>query len=203
MDELRAAQLIAEVGHERLRKRGGAVLAALAGADGELASGEVQVEHAEAQALVQPQACAVEERSDQPALRVVAVELLQDGAHLFSAQDHGQPGGLARAHQLVELADVAVQDAAVEEEECAERLGLRRGADVFYNRQMGHEGVDLRLRHIRWVAEPMEADVPPHPAAVGLLGAAAVVARPQGALQLVDEFGHGPSVAASGPRFNG
>ena len=51
VEELRAAQLLAQVGDERPRERRGAVLAALARADGELASGEVEVEHAEAQAL--------------------------------------------------------------------------------------------------------------------------------------------------------
>ena len=61
--------------------------------------------------------------------------------------------------------------------------------------QVGDEGVDLGLRHVCRVAEPVKADVPPHPQAVGLLGAAAVVARPQGALQLVDELGHRPSLA--------
>ena len=103
----------------------------------------------------------------------------------------------------MQLADLAVQHVAVEEEERAERLGLRRGADVLGDRQVRDEGVDLGLRHVRRVTEPVEADVPPHPEAVVLLGAAAVVARPQGALQLVDEFGHRPSLAAAGPGFNG
>ena len=103
----------------------------------------------------------------------------------------------------MELADLAVEHVTVEEEERAERLGLRRGADVLGHGQVGDEGVDLGLRHVGRVAEPVEADVPPHPAAVGLLGAAAVVARAQGALQLVDELGHRPSVAAPGPVFNG
>jgi hypothetical protein len=53
VEELRAAQLVAEVGDERLREGRLAVLAALARADGEFASGEVQVEDAEAEALGQ------------------------------------------------------------------------------------------------------------------------------------------------------
>ena len=108
MDELRAAQLLAEVRDERLRQRGGAVLAALARADGEFASGQVEVEHAEAQTLGQPQARAVEERCDQPALAVVAVELVKDGAHLLPAQDDRQTRLFAGADQLVQLAHLPV-----------------------------------------------------------------------------------------------
>ena len=204
VEELRAAQLVAEVGDERLRERRGTVLAALARADGELTSGEVEVEHAEAQALVEPQACAVQERSDQPALAVVAVELVEDGADLVPAEHDRQPRGLSRARtSSCEFADLAVQHVAVEEEQRAERLGLRRGADVLGDRQVRDEGVDLGLRHVRRVAEPVEADVPPHPEAVGLLGAAAVVARPQGALQLIDELGHRPSLAERWPSSTG
>ena len=69
--------------------------------------------------------------------------------------------------------------------------------------QVRDEGVDLGLRHVGRMAEPVEADVPPHPEAVGLLGAAAVVARPQGALQLVDELGHRPSLAGRRPSSTG
>ena len=94
MDELRAAQLVAELRDERLRESRGAVLAAFARADGELASGEVEVQHAEAQALAEPQAGAVEERGDQPALRVVALELVEDGADFFPAEDDRQAPGL-------------------------------------------------------------------------------------------------------------
>ena len=203
MEEPRAAQLLAQVGDERPRERRGAVLAALARADGEFASGQVEVQHAEAQALGEPQAGAVEERRDQPALAVVAVELVEDGADLLPAQDDRQAGLLAGADQLVELAHLAVQHVAVEEEERAERLGLRRGADVLVDGQVRDEGVDLGLRHVGRVAEPVEADVPPHPQAVGLLGAAAVVARPQGALQLVDQRGHRPSLARRRPGSRG
>ena len=204
VEELRAAQLLAQVGDERLRERRGAVLAALARADGEFASGQVEVEHAEAQALGEPQAGAVEQRSDQPALAVVAVELVggRRGPPPCSARP-ADAGCLRARTSSCELADLAVQHVAVEEEERAERLGLRRGADVLGDGEVGDEGVDLGLRHVGRVAEPVKADVPPHPQAVGLLGAAAVVARPQGALQLVDERGHRPSVAAPRPAFNG
>jgi hypothetical protein len=203
VEALRAAQLLAEVGHERLRQRRGAVLAALARMHGEFASGQVEVEHAEAQAFGQPQAGAVQKRRDQPALAVVPVELVEDGTDLLPAQHDGQALGLAGADEFLELAHLAVQHVAVEKEDRAERLGLRRGADVLGDGQVRDEGVDLGLRHVCRVAEPVKADVPPHPTAVGLLGAAAVVARPQGALHLVDERGHRPSVAAPATAFNG
>ena len=164
-----------------------------------LPSGEVEVQHAEAQALAEPQAGAVEERGDQPALRVGALELVERGADFFPAEDDREAPRLAGSHQLVELADLAVQHVAVEEQQGAERLGLRGGADVLGHGEVGDEGVDLGLRHVGGVAEPVEADVPPHPAAVGLLGAAAVVTGAQSALQLADERGHRPSLAERRP----
>ena len=172
-------------------------------ADDEFAAGQVEVEDTEAQALREPQARAVEERRDQPALAVAASSSWRTARTSSLLSTTGSRGCFAGADELVELADLAVQHVAVEEEERAERLGLRRGADVLGDGQVRDEGVDLGLRHVGRVAEPVEADVPPHPEAVGLLGAAAVVARPQGALQLVDELGHRPSRGAVRAEFNG
>jgi hypothetical protein len=42
----------------------------------------------------------------------------------------------------VELADLAVKHVPVQEEERAERLGLRAGADVLRDGEVGDEGVD-------------------------------------------------------------
>ncbi len=61
VEEPRAAQLLAQVGDERLRQRGSAVLVAFPRADDEFASGQIEVQHPEAQTLVEAQACTVEQ----------------------------------------------------------------------------------------------------------------------------------------------
>ena len=128
MEELRAAQLLAQVGDERQREGRGAVLVTLARADGELASAQVEVEHAQTQAFSEPQAGAVEQRGDEPALAVVALELAEDGADLLPAQHDRQAGLLAGADELLQFSRLAVQHSAIEEEDRAQRLGLGAGA---------------------------------------------------------------------------
>ncbi len=199
--ELRAAELLAQGGRESPRQRRGAVLAALAGADDEFAAGEIEIEHAETQTFAETQACTVEEGRDEPADAVAAVQLTEHRTDLGPTEDDGQTHLRAGADQLAQVAHLPVQHVPVQEEQGAERLGLGGGADALGGREMREEGVDLGLRHLGRVAEPVMPDVAPHPAAVGLLGAAAVVARPQGARHLVDERGHGSSVALSAPPF--
>jgi hypothetical protein len=117
-------------------------------------------------------------------------------AYFLSTQDDGQTGLLAGADQLLELADLSVQHVTIQKEHGAEGLRLRTGADVLAHGEVSDEGVDLGLGHLAGMTEPMEADEPPHPQAVGLFGAATVVAGAQGALELVDELRHGSRVAA-------
>jgi hypothetical protein len=148
---------------------------------------EVDVLDAQAEALRQAQAGAVQQRGDQPE---VAVQLVEDPPDLLPGEYDGQPSLLARPDEAVEGADLAAQDVAMQEEERRERLRLGRGADVVLRREVGEEGVDLRLAHRGGMTQAVEADEAPHPEAVGLLGAAAVVARAQGGAQLVDELGH-------------
>jgi len=79
------------------------------------------------------------------------------------------------------------EDVPVEEEQRRERLGLRGGADLVHDREMGEEGVDLGRPHLGRVPELVEPDEATHPQAVGLLGAPAVVARTDRLVELVHE----------------
>jgi hypothetical protein len=115
----------------------------------------------------------------------------EHGPHLVAREDQGQTPGRPGANEAGELSDLAADDVAVEEQECGESLGLRRGADVFDRREVREEGVDLRLSHVGGMADAVEANETPDPEAVRLLGAPAVVAGAQGGAQLGFELGHG------------
>ena len=164
----RAPELVAQRGLESARERCGSVLAAFAVAHDQFATADV--EDAEAQALREAQACAVQERRDEPRPGVGAVELLEESRDLLPTQHDGQALGLLRADQILQLADLAVQHEAVEDR--GDRLGLLRRADLIHDGEMHDEGVDLCLRHLGRVTQAVEADVTPHSLAVGLLGAA-------------------------------
>jgi hypothetical protein len=131
------------------------------------------------------------------------VELVEERPDLLPREDDGQVRRPLGAHELAELADLAVEDVPVEKEERGERLRLRRGADLLVHGQVGDEGVDLRLGHLGGVTQPVEADVPPRPHAVGPLSAAAVVTGAQGVLHLDDELGHMPQCDRGATEFNG
>jgi hypothetical protein len=76
-----------QVGLYRGRQHGGAIFMPLAVADGELVRREIDVLHAQATALEQPQSGAVQQDRHEPRH---AVEALEDGADLLARQDHGQ-----------------------------------------------------------------------------------------------------------------
>lgn len=82
---------------------------------------------------------------------------------------------------------------AIEKQQGAERLGLRRRADLAIARQMGEEGVDLGLRHLAGMPLAVKQDVAANPVDISLLGAQRAVADTQGAPDLIQQpwFLHG------------
>lgn len=84
-----------------------------------------------------------------------------------------------------------VEDVAVEEEEGGERLVLGGGGDVFFDGEVGEEGLDFWGAHVFGVAFAVEEDVAFDPVAVGLFGAVGVVFEAQGVGDLVEEFARG------------
>ena len=199
MQGARPRQLGLEGGLQGARQHGDAVAVAFAAAHEELAAPRLEVADAQAQAFHEAQARAVEQRRDESRL---ALEAAEQPPHLLARENDRQPPWAVRAHE-VELADLVPQHVAVEEEQRAERLRLGRGADVLVHGEVSEEGVDLPFAHLRRVPEGMEADVAPRPAAVRLLGAAAVVAGAQGELHLGDERGHMPQCDRGATEFNG
>jgi len=121
--------------------------------------------------------------------------------HLHAGQDDRQPPGGFGPHNAVNPGEVPLQDLSVKEQQCAQGLVLRRGADLFLDPEMRQEGVDLRLGHLGGMPDMLEEDealdLPAPrwlasrqagPMAVALVGPAAVVAGPQGFAETIQEF---------------
>jgi len=100
----------------------------------------------------------------------------QNGLNLLARHDDGQSLRFARSNERAEHAQFAAEHAAVEKQESAERLILRRRADIPIDGEMCQEGVDLGLTHGGGVTQPVELDEPARPAHVCAMGPAAVMA---------------------------
>jgi hypothetical protein len=117
-----------------------AVLVALPAADDELAAAEVHILYAKLRALEQAQARAVEEQRHEPGW---AFHEADNRADLLAAEHPGKARGPLGAHHVVEPGQ-ALADLAIEEQQRAQRLVLRRRGDVPLHRERAQE-----LRHLR------------------------------------------------------
>jgi hypothetical protein len=183
---LHPGQVLAQRGLGGPGQQRPAVLAALALAHHQQVLREVHVAHAQAQTLVQAQAGPVEQRGRQAAR---SVQVLEHGAHLVAREHHRQAPRGARPHHLVQALELAAQQHAVEEEQRAQRLVLRRGAHVPGLRQVREERHHLGCAHLVGMALAVEQDEAARPGHVRVLGADAVVARAQGEPELVEQLG--------------
>jgi hypothetical protein len=111
--------------------------------------------------------------------------------HLLAGKDHGEALWLLGADHVFEPAQLDAQHLAVEKEQGAEGLVLRRGAGVALHREGGEEVGHLLFAHLPRVALVVEEDVAPDPVAVRLLGAAAQVADADRLVELSEEPGAG------------
>lgn len=112
-----------EFGLDHPREHGDPVFVALAAADDDLIAGEVDVLDTEPATLEHPQPRPVQQASHEVRH---ALESLEHGADLIAREDDGQPRGALGAHDAIEPWQGDVQHVAVEEEEGAQRLVLRR-----------------------------------------------------------------------------
>ena len=98
------------------------VLLTFASADHHLPSFEIDIFHAQLQALLQPQPRAIQASHDQPH---DSVEVLHDPRDLVAAQDNRDTNRHASARHVLDPADLDVQHVAIHEQHRAERLVLR------------------------------------------------------------------------------
>jgi len=112
------------------------VLAPLALSDGELAALGIDVLDPQVKSLLQAEPGAIEKCHDQPRR---AVEPREHRRDLGPRQHHGQSTRRRGADDALEFAEVLAEHYAVEKQHRAERLVLRRRADVVIRCKGGHE----------------------------------------------------------------
>ena len=141
---------------------------------------------AQPQALQQAQPAAVEQARHQ---QVHARELSQDLLHLGPGQPRGQAFGLLRADGVeIQGIKFLAQHFAVEEQQRAERLSLRRSGDMLLGRQVYEESADFRHPHFTGVAFVMEENEAPNPLNVSFFGAEGIMFEAQRLPDQVQQF---------------
>jgi hypothetical protein len=94
-----------------------------------------------------------------------------------------------RAYGVGEAFELAPEDFAIKEEEGGERLVLRGGRHLTFDREMREELDDLDCSHLIGVSNTVVVDVPPDPTDVGLLGSQGVVANAKRDPHAVEQLG--------------
>jgi hypothetical protein len=111
---------------------------------------EVHVLHAKFECIVQPKPCAVEERDDNPGH---ASQCIQKPPYLVAAQDHRQTHRRTGTRHLLDRSDVVLQHLAIQKEQRAERLVLRRRTDPLT------DGQPLQKRRASWARNAVTGEM--------------------------------------------
>jgi hypothetical protein len=138
------------------------------------------------QRLLQPQSATVEDRPDQP---VLVLESGEDGAHFRVRKYDGQMARRFRTHDVLEPRQFEFEYLLVQEQQGGQGLVLRRRRDFPHDRKVRQEGLDFRRAHLPRMPLLVEEDVAADPLQVLLLGAIAVMQRPQLFPHLVEQAG--------------
>jgi hypothetical protein len=136
-------QVALQVGLEGAGEHDDSILTALAVANGELMTHEVDVVDACLAALLASQPGAVEEAGHQPKQSVVAKHSVEELPCFFGRQHDGQAPWPLGA-EGVDSWKVDAEHLLVQEQQGKKRLVLRAGRDVLADRQFGEELFDLR-----------------------------------------------------------
>ena len=158
---------------------------------------EIEVLDAQAQAFQQAQAGAVE----QLGLELVDARHLRNHLARLVFREHlRQVLGRLGADGVDRVVKLLVEHRAIEEQERAEGLILRRRGNVTLDGEMGKKRLDFRAAHVFRVALAVVQDEAAYPIDVGLFGAKRVVLRADRVAHLIQQllfgrlvrgFGHG------------
>src|SRR5262245_24907984 len=163
---------------------GAAILVAFAGANDDLVAGSVQVRNAQPGALEEAESGAIEEEAHEPNH---SLHVTEDGADFLTGQHDGQVLRTLHIDEVIEPRELLAKDLAVEKQERAQGLILRRCRHLAFDSQGIQEAGDFRSRHFGGMALAVEEEVAADPRNVGLLRPAAVVAGPNTLAHEVEE----------------
>ena len=130
-------------------------------------------------------------RAATPRERAAPLMSLEDRRDFLRRENHGDALGQLRARRSLQPFQLSPEDGAIEEQDRAEGLVLRRGRDAKARGQGREESRDLGLGHGVGMAAAAEHDEAADPEDVGLLGARRVVARTDGLAHLIQQAGLG------------
>ena len=174
--------------HSTFGQKGGAIHIPLAGAYHDLLLSEIQILHAQAHALGQPQPGTVKQRSHQP---MDAIETVQYSLHLRSGEDNGQPFRSFRPGDVPHLAQIPVQHPAIQEHQRVQRLVLRTGGDATFFGQVRQELLHFRCPHVFRMAFIVKEYEAFGPGGIRLFRPQTVVPRPYFGAELIQQFRRG------------
>ena len=175
-----------EIGLQGFGQGGDPLPAALAVADLQAQSFEVDVVHAQTHHFHHAQAGTVHETGAD--LRH-AIERIEYSVELSPAQHHGQFPRLLSEAVTGDLEICAAEHLNVEKNERVERGSLRVRRDVFTHREMGEERSHLALSHLLRISHGVELDELADPVEIGSLCAPGKMPRTDGIVDSEPEHG--------------
>ena len=149
--------------------------------DGQQHRVEVEALNPEVHALHQAQAAAVKQQSHQTVGRL---QLAEDGLGLGVGEDDGNVAVAFGANHAIELAELAAQDVAVEEQQGVKRLVLGGGGHAVSHRQLGEKATHLLAAELVSGPAANKSLKLPHPEAISSQGFAGVVPELDSSLQV-------------------
>jgi hypothetical protein len=138
---------------------------------------EIHILQAQVEGFAEAQAGAIQQADDQRQFRVAY--LCQQARHDGLRQHRRPTRGLARADDAGEPGQVQHEHLAVKEEQCAERLILRRRTHPASHGKIGQEGLHLGAAHVGGMALAMKQDIAFNPRHVCRFSALREIAQPQ------------------------
>ena len=136
---------------------------------------EVDVLHTQIETFTQPKASPVQQHPGQPG---DAREPGKNRPDLAPVEHDRQTHGLPRPHDTVQARQADSQNLPVQEHERMKRLVLSRCADPAPHGKSRKKRCHLGRPHLSRVASRVEADEPPDPPDIGLLGPRTEVSQP-------------------------
>ncbi len=169
-----------------LRQHRHPVLKALALAHDDLVPRKFHILHAQPHSLHQAHPAAIQQRGDQ---RVRAGQARQHGLHFTYRQHHGQAFRRLGLRAVVQPGQFDFEHLAVEEQQRALGLVLRRSGNLARHRQMGQKRLQITRLQILRVAPAVKKDIAFNPVHVSMLGADAILFYAQLVAHLIQQVG--------------
>jgi hypothetical protein len=161
------------------------ILLPFATPDHDLMAVEIEIFDAQLERLLKPEPSPVEQRHDEPR---DSCQLVYDGAHLVNAEDDRDAYRAVCVRHVIDRSGIKTKHVPIQEQERAERLVLCRRADLLNHREVREIPTDLVAAHLRRMSLAVENNKPSNPRGVGFFCPAAVVTKPNGLANTIEQL---------------